>query len=76
MRQSTFGCVLRDEKFSELKDRLKKCQSTGRTESDFWPGLMNKRLTKFMAWLQADGACSAALYGVITGLLLKRNFPA
>jgi hypothetical protein len=66
---------LQDEKFLTLKGRLKKCTSQAEqhrilTEID------DKRLTEFLSWLQADGAASSALYMVITGLLLKRQFPA
>jgi hypothetical protein len=66
---------LKDEKFGELKDRLKKC-TTQDGQNKILAGFDDKRLTEFLSWLQADGACTAALYGVITGLLLKRQFPA
>ena len=66
---------LKEEKFGELKAKLKKC-TTQAGQNQILNGIETKKLEQFMAWLQADGACSAALYGVITGLLLKRNFPA
>jgi hypothetical protein len=66
---------LKAERFGELKDRLKKC-TTQAEQNKILAGLDDKRLTEFLSWLQADGACTGALYGVITGLLLKRQFPA
>jgi hypothetical protein len=66
---------LKDEKFGELKDRLKKC-TTQAEQKKILAGLDEKRLTEFLSWLQADGAASSALYMTITGLLLKRQFSA
>jgi hypothetical protein len=66
---------LKAERFGELKDRLKKC-ATQAEQNQILGTIKTKELEQFMTWLQADGACTAALYGVITGLLLKRQFPA
>jgi hypothetical protein len=66
---------LKAERFAELKDRLKKCASQAE-QNQILGGIETKRLEEFMRWLQADGAVSSALYGVITGLLLKREFAA
>jgi hypothetical protein len=66
---------LKDEKFGELKDRLKKC-TTQAEQHQILNRIETKKLEEFNSWLQADGGCTAALYMVITGLLLKRQFPA
>jgi hypothetical protein len=66
---------LKDGKFLELKGRLKAC-TTQAEQHKILGGIDDKRLTEFLSWLQADGAASSALYMVITGLLLKRQFPA
>jgi hypothetical protein len=66
---------LKDEKSDALKAKLKKCASQAE-QNQILSAIETKRLEQFMAWLQADGAAAGALYMVITGILLKRQFPA
>jgi hypothetical protein len=48
---------LKDEEFAGVKDRLKKC-TTQVEQNKILAGLDDKRLTEFLSWLQADGACT------------------
>jgi hypothetical protein len=63
---------LKEEKFAELKAKLRACQSVAE-QSTIFDGIESKRLNEFLAWLQADSATISALYMTITGLLLRRE---
>jgi len=67
---------LKAARFGELKDRLKRCGSQVE-QNKILASMDDKRLTEFMSWLQADGACTAALYMTAVGisLRLKIGFP-
>ena len=50
---------LKEEKFTALKIALKKCQTTAEQRA-LLDGIESKRLTEFLAWLQADGAATGS----------------
>jgi hypothetical protein len=66
---------LKEEKFAELKARLKKCQ-TSTEQNEILGRLSSKELDQFTAWLLSDGNTTAALHMAAMGLALKREFPA
>ena len=66
---------LQDEKFLELKGRLKACVNVAEQRKLLEP-LDNRRLAEFTAWLLADGNATAALHMVAINIAQRRQFAA
>jgi hypothetical protein len=66
---------LQEQRFSELKTRLKKCQTQAEQRA-ILEELDSKRLDQFTAWLLIDGNATAALHMAAVGLALRRQSPA
>jgi hypothetical protein len=66
---------LKEENFTELKARLKKC-TTQAEQRKLVESLDARRLDEFTAWLLADGNAVAALHVTAIGVALRRQLSA